>query len=63
MAGGEGRTDRQRELPVSAAFAIDHTTNSQTFARGVPPVVQRRVSLPIGARLRRRGGVELHPPG
>ena len=47
----EGRTDKQGEVPVLAAFAIADETDSQTFAAGVPPVVQRRLVAPLGARL------------
>src|SRR5919204_6359655 len=32
----EGRTDKQGEVPVPAAFAIADATDSRTFAAGVP---------------------------
>jgi mannose-6-phosphate isomerase-like protein (cupin superfamily) len=57
-----GRTDRQGEVPVLAAFAIADETDSQTFAAGVPPAVQRRVVAPLGARIAKLRGYELHLP-
>ena len=57
-----GRADRQGELPVSAAFAIAHATDSQTFAKGVPPAVQRGLLAPVGARIARLRGVQLYLP-
>lgn len=58
----EGRTDKQGEVPVLAAFAIADATGSQTFAAGVPPVVQRRVVAPLGARIAKLRGYQLHLP-
>ena len=58
----QGRTDRHGEVPVPAAFAIAHATDSQTFAAGVPPVLQRRVVAPLGAAFARLRGYEVRVP-
>ena len=57
-----GRTDRQGELPVVATFAIGHATRTQTYAAGIPRPLQRRVLLPLGARLAPRLGAEIRLP-
>jgi uncharacterized cupin superfamily protein len=59
----QGKTNRQGEVPVPAAFAIAHATDSQTFAAGVPPAVQRRVIAPLGAAFARLRGYEVRVPG
>lgn len=59
----EGRTDRQGEVPLSAAFAVAGATRSQTFAAGLPRGLQTSVLIPLGARLRRLRKYELHLPG
>ena len=58
----EGRTDRQGEAPLSAAFAVAHHTDSQTFAAGLPHRPQTALLAPIGARLARLRGFELRLP-
>ena len=58
----EGRTDRQGEAPLSAAFAVAHHTSSQTFAAGLPHGPQTAVLAPIGARLAKLRGYGLRLP-
>jgi mannose-6-phosphate isomerase-like protein (cupin superfamily) len=58
-----GRTDRQGEVPLSAAFGVADATGSQTFAVGLPHVLQRSIVAPLGARLARARGYALHLPG
>jgi hypothetical protein len=59
----EGRTNRQGEVPLLAAFAIADETDAQTFAAGVPPVFQRKFVAPLGAGLARPRGYDLKLPG
>ena len=58
----EGRTDRQGEAPLIAAFAVAHHTRSQTFAAGLPHAPQTALLAPIGARLAKLRGYRLHLP-
>jgi mannose-6-phosphate isomerase-like protein (cupin superfamily) len=58
----EGRTDRQGEAPLSAAFAVADATDGQSFAVGMPHGLQRSVLAPIGARVARLRGYELRVP-
>jgi hypothetical protein len=58
----EGRTDRQGEAPLSAAFAVADATDGQSFAIGMPHGLQRSVLAPIGARVARLRGYELRIP-
>ena len=58
----EDRADRQGEAPLSATFGIADETDSQTFAVGLPHVLQRSVVAPLGARVARMRGFELHLP-
>jgi mannose-6-phosphate isomerase-like protein (cupin superfamily) len=58
-----GRTDRQGEVPLSAAFAVAGATRGETFAAGVPRILQTSVLIPLGTWLRRLRGYELHLPG
>lgn len=57
-----GRTDRQGEAPLLVAFAVAHHTRSQTFAAGFPHGPQTAVVAPLGARLAKLRGYELHLP-
>lgn len=57
-----GRTDRQGEAPLTAAFAVAHHTRSQTFAAGVPHGPQTALLGPIGARLAKLRGYDLRLP-
>ena len=58
----EGRADRQGETPLSATFGVAEATDSQTFAVGLPHALQRSLVAPLGARLARLRGYELHLP-
>jgi mannose-6-phosphate isomerase-like protein (cupin superfamily) len=58
----EGRTDRQGEVPLSAAFAVADATESQTFAVGLPHKLQRAILATIGARVARARGYEVRLP-
>jgi mannose-6-phosphate isomerase-like protein (cupin superfamily) len=58
----EGRADRQGEVPLSATFGVADATDAQTFAVGLPHVLQRSVMAPLGARLARLRGYELQLP-
>jgi len=55
-----GATDKQGEVPVLAAFAIGHATNSRTYAAGIPDGFQRSLVFPLGAALGRLRGYDLH---
>jgi hypothetical protein len=46
----------------SAAFGVADATGSETFAAGLPHVLQRSVIAPLGARVARVRGYELHLP-
>jgi mannose-6-phosphate isomerase-like protein (cupin superfamily) len=59
----EGRTDRQGEAPLSAAFAVGHHTRSHTYAGAAPHGLQRSVLFPLGARIAKLRGYPLHLPG
>jgi hypothetical protein len=59
----EGRTDRQGEVPLSAAFAVADATDSQTFAVGLPRPLQQGILAAIGTRAARARGYELRLPG
>lgn len=59
----DGRTDRQGEVPLAAVFGVADATGSQTFAAGLPHGVQRSVLAPLGARVARVRGYDLHLPG
>jgi mannose-6-phosphate isomerase-like protein (cupin superfamily) len=58
----EGRTDRQGEVPLSAAFAVADATDPQSFAMGMPHALQRSVLAPVGARVARLRGYEVRIP-
>ena len=58
----EGRTDGRGEVPLMTTFAIAHATRSRTYVARVPEALQRRVLFPIGARLARLRGGDLHLP-
>ena len=58
----QGRTDRQGEVPLSAAFAVADATDTQTFAPLLPHGLQRSVIAPIGTRVARLRGYELRIP-
>jgi mannose-6-phosphate isomerase-like protein (cupin superfamily) len=59
----QGRTDRQGEVPLSAAFAVADATKSQTFVVGLPHALQRAILAAIGARVALARGYELRLPG
>jgi len=52
----DGRVDRRGQLPLLAAFAIAHATQSRTFAAGVPRGLQRHLLFPVGYHLARLRG-------
>jgi hypothetical protein len=57
----EGRTDKQGEMPLTAALAVAHHTGSQTFVAGLPHALQSAL-LPLGARLAKLRGYEVRLP-
>ena len=57
-----GRTDARGEVPLTTTFAIAHATGSRTYVAGVPEALQRSVLFPIGARVARIRGTQLHLP-
>lgn len=62
----EGRTDKQGEIPITAALAVAHHTRSHSFAAGVPHALQSAVLAPLGARLARLRSYDVRvpePPG
>jgi mannose-6-phosphate isomerase-like protein (cupin superfamily) len=56
----EGRADRQGEAPLTAAFAVAHLTQSKTFAAGLPHAPQTALLAPIGARIAKLRGYQVH---
>jgi mannose-6-phosphate isomerase-like protein (cupin superfamily) len=58
----QGRTDRQGEAPLTAAFGVADATASQTYAAGLPRALQRSLIAPLGARVARLRGYELRLP-
>ena len=59
----ERRADGQDEVPLPAAFAVGQATASRTYASIAPHALQRALLFPVGARLARRLGYQLHLPG
>jgi mannose-6-phosphate isomerase-like protein (cupin superfamily) len=52
-----GKTDRQDEIPLMAAFAAAHLTDSDTYATGAPRFLQKKLLAPLGAAIARRRGL------